>query len=40
VASEAERKAMRVAAENVGGVREVHVHLRLLPPSVVELEAE
>jgi CBS domain-containing protein len=40
VASEAERDAVRVAAEKTKGVREVRNHLRLLPASVVTLEPE
>lgn len=40
VGSEAERNALRVVAKNAAGVREVHDHLRLLPPSVVEREPE
>ncbi len=40
VASDAEKKAMRVVAENAEGVREVQDHLRLLPPSVLEWEPE
>lgn len=34
VASEAERDAVRVAAETAEGVREVRDHLRVMPPSV------
>jgi osmotically-inducible protein OsmY len=34
VGSEAERDAVRVAAETAEGVREVRDHLRILPPSV------
>ena len=40
VGSEAERSALCVVARNAAGVREVHDHLRLLPPSVVEWEPE
>jgi CBS domain-containing protein len=40
VGSEAERSALRVVAKNTVGVREVHDHLRLLPPSIVEREPE
>ena len=40
VASEAERKALQVAAENADGVREVHNHIRLLPESLLEWEPE
>jgi CBS-domain-containing membrane protein len=40
VASEAERQAMRVAAENTEGVRGVQDHLRVLPRTVLEWEPE
>jgi CBS-domain-containing membrane protein len=40
VASEAERSAVRVAAETTEGVREVHDHLRLIPPSVLSWKPE
>jgi CBS domain-containing protein len=40
VASEAEREALRVVAENTEGVRQVHDHLRILPPSVLAWEPE
>jgi CBS domain-containing protein len=35
-ASEAEREAIRVVAENTKGVREVQNHIRVLPPSNVD----
>ena len=40
VASESERDAIRVVAENTEGVREVQNHLRVLPPSGVEWRPE
>ncbi|HEX9904908.1 MAG TPA: CBS domain-containing protein [Propylenella sp.] len=40
VASEAERDAIRVVAETAEGVREVHNHIRVLPPSVLEWKPE
>jgi CBS domain-containing protein len=40
VASEAEQDALRVVAENVDGVKEVHSHIRVPPPSVVEWDFE
>lgn len=40
VASKAEQDAIRVCAECAEGVREVHNHLRIMPPSVVALEPE
>lgn len=40
VASEAERDAVRVAAETTEGVREVHDHLRLIPPTLVSWQPE
>lgn len=40
VASEAERDAIRVVAENTEGAREVKNHIRILPPSILELEPE
>lgn len=40
VASEAERAAVRVCAETAEGVKEVHDHLRILRPSVLELKPE
>jgi CBS domain-containing protein len=40
VASESERNAVRVAAENAEGVREVRDHLRILPPSVLAWKPE
>jgi CBS domain-containing protein len=40
VASEAEREAVRVAAETTKGVREVRNHLRLLPSTRVEWKPE
>ena len=40
VGSEAERNAVRVAAENADGVHEVRNHIRILPPSVLSLEPE
>lgn len=39
-ASDAEREAVRVAAETSEGVREVRNHLRVLPPSVLEWRLE
>jgi CBS domain-containing protein len=39
VATEAEREAARVVAENTEGVREVQDHLRILPPSNNRVEA-
>ncbi len=40
VASEAEREALRVVAENTEGAREVRDHLRVMPPSVLAWEPE
>ena len=40
VATEAERNALRVVCETTKGVREVHDHLRVMPPSVVSLDPE
>jgi CBS domain-containing protein len=40
VASEAERKAMSVVAENTAGVKVVKNHLRVLPPSNFDYEPE
>jgi CBS domain-containing protein len=40
VVTEAERKALRICAEQTKGVREVKDHLRVIPPSVVSLEPE
>jgi CBS domain-containing protein len=40
VASEAEREAMRVVAENTKGAREVRDHLRIMPPSVLTWKPE
>jgi CBS domain-containing protein len=39
-ASEAERDAFRVVAENTKGVREVQNHIRVLPPSNVDYQPE
>lgn len=40
VASEAERKALRVVAEATEGVKQVQDHLRILPPSEIEYKFE
>ncbi len=40
VASDAEREAVRVVAENTKGVREVKNHIRILPPSVLAWKPE
>jgi CBS domain-containing protein len=40
VASQAERDAVRVAAERTVGVREVRDHLRLIPPTLVAWQPE
>lgn len=40
LASEEERAAMRVVAETTEGVREVHDHLRLIPPTVASWQPE
>lgn len=40
VGSEAERRALNVAAKTAAGVRSVEDHLRVLPPSTVEIEPE
>ena len=40
IASEAERDAVRVAAQTTEGVREVHDHLRLIPPTLVSWQPE
>lgn len=40
VASEAERSALRVVAENTKGVREVRDHTRVMPPSVLAWKPE
>lgn len=40
VASEAERDAIRVVAENTDGVRQVQNHIRVLPPQAVDYKLE
>jgi CBS domain-containing protein len=40
VASEAEREALRIVAENTEGAREVRDHLRIMPPSVLTWKPE
>lgn len=40
VGSEAERDAVRIVAERTEGVREVHDHLRLIPPTLVAWQPE
>ncbi|MBI3674867.1 MAG: CBS domain-containing protein [Rhizobiales bacterium] len=40
VASESEREAIRVVAENTEGVRGVKNHIRVLPPSLVDYKPE
>lgn len=40
VATDVEREAIRVVAETAEGVREVHNHIRVLPPSVLEWDFE
>jgi CBS domain-containing protein len=40
VASEAERDAIRVVAENTNGVKEVQNHIRVLPPQTIDYKLE
>jgi CBS domain-containing protein len=40
VASESEREAVRVVAENTKGVKEVENHIRLLPTSIIDYKPE